>query len=133
MTIIFRGKRLDTGYWAYGDLIKSSIGQFFIKYGDEKGNSITEIDPKTIGQFTNLCDKNGLALYTGDIINFGGSISWEITFENGAFCIFNEPLGWEFDNYDENEKPRISDMQYCVRVGNIHDNPELINENTKEK
>lgn len=123
MTIIFRGKRLDTGYWAYGDLIQSFSGQRFIKYGEIRGKSIVEVNPETVGQFTNLLDKNGSTLYSGDIVNFGGQINYEITFENGAFCVFGEPLGWDFESA---QSPRKTEMQYCEKVGNIHDNPELI-------
>jgi hypothetical protein len=132
MEILFKGKSLD-GYWTQGSLIQSFTGKCFIKYGERKGNSIVEVDPKTVGQFVGMNDNKGCLLFKGDVVRFAtGGKNVEITFENGAFCVFGEPIGWDFEP-EEGNTPSLASMQYCEKVGNIHDNPELINQNIKEK
>lgn len=55
--IKFRGKRIDNGEWVYGYLVKQ-FGAYKI-YDDSKenfGDWIHEVDPETVGQFTELYD-----------------------------------------------------------------------------
>lgn len=125
--IKFRGKSLKTGRWVYGSLISCD------KYTDiwtanEDGNvARDEVDPETVGQFTGLYDKDGEEIYEGDIVQFGQTILNVVEFRHGAFgyeyCV-------DFHSYCGNTNfcfnPRNTDHRHKV-VGNIHDNPELIN------
>lgn len=130
--IKFRGKLLDTGEWLYGDLIRNAIGAFAIvpPFGAEtNGLGDYEVHEETVGQFTGLHDKNGKEIYEWDILHFAGIVSgysysvvqWNN--EIGAWCVRLKyeshvgckPLGKWMENY------------YIETVGNIHDNPELIN------
>lgn len=74
-------------------------------------------------QFTGLKDKNGTEIYEGDLLDFGNNNPVEVIFDNGAFCVFDDPLGWDFDSEEHIIR---TDFKYCEVIGNIHQNPELI-------
>ena len=101
-----------------------------------------EVIPETVGQYTGLQDKNGKRVFDGDICrvvyldrrcNSSGEhydaenvIIEEVAFKQGTFCFkttiediaLYRPIGFEIY-----EKQKIK----CFEViGNIHDNPELL-------
>jgi hypothetical protein len=120
MKILFRAKPIDTNIWIHGDLIHSITAKCYIKYGEKKGDSITEVIEKTIGQYTGLNDQNETFIFNGDIVNFGGGAYFEVRFTNGYFSLSGgEPLGYDID------KLAPTDMRMCRVVGNIHDNPDI--------
>jgi len=101
----------------------------------------------TIGQFTGLHDKNGKEIYEGDIVIFLNK-SGEVVFTRGAFGIgFRQEINYDSINYFvENNKYygcfndnfiSLWEIHWnfaCVEneikqievIGNIHDNPELL-------
>lgn len=122
---LFRGKRIDTGEWVYGDLVHSvyKIGDTCVgQYGNEVG--MHEVDPETICQCTGLKDKNGKLIWENDIVNClteecSGYIGWN---ESEAGFYFNVLL--EDGSFEEEH---IYDYQDCIEViGNTFDNPDLL-------
>ena len=122
-TIEFRGKRTDNGEWVIG-FIRGQYDENGMEYafirtleGDEY-----EVNPATIGQFTDCVDKNGNFIFEGDILHYEGKRSDNmgkhyrraVVYHKGAFRFRLEDgkpgayLGENSLNWDI--------------IGNIHDN-----------
>lgn len=143
--ILFRGKttKKPDGHelnevWVDGDLV-CAMGRFYI-HPKSNGFRTTgelaklvclhEVDPSTVGQYTGLTDKNGKLIYEGDIVqypieqgSFRGSNDHEVVFErrgeSAYYGIRMSPIEtWPFGM----EVP----AKLMVVIGNIHDNPELL-------
>ena len=141
--ILFRAKRTDNGEWIEGYAAMSG-GTFIIcdnglTYG---GFIVYEAIPETVGQFTGLTDKNGVRIFEGDILR-----GFEYPFcsnINGEFNYFAEIVWFDdssaFGTYTfKNPKSNVRGisegntdyLEYFNAdkwevIGNIHDNPELL-------
>lgn len=121
--ILFRGKRTDNGEWWVGDLMHTGSRVLIRrpKPHDPINYEFYYVDPATVGQFTGLVDKHGERKFEGDIFMFGEHtyiIDWDE--EALAFCAF-EPFEPDY-TIDLSE---FSADEIAV-IGNIHDNPELV-------
>jgi hypothetical protein len=121
---LYRGKRVDNGEWVEGYPVPSigvDSGRWLmtvIHSTDSASTSNTyAVDPKSIGQFTGLCDRKDKPerVWEGDQLEdaVDGRI-YTVEFSDGAFCAvygnMEEPL---FDFLDSH--------QYAYRYGTIHD------------
>ena len=130
--ILFRGKRKDNGKWIEGYLVKLGRESFSDpeRYGIcnkalPLGGSgvyynlkIDEVIPETVGQYTGLTDKNGNKIFEGDIVEYK-EVNGEIVYhdQEAMFAVCFDTWLTDFDHlYGK-------DVEI---VGNIHDNPELL-------
>ena len=140
--ILFRGKRMDDGAWVYGYLVRHKSGKLvYIYQAKENWFDVEMVAPKTVGQFTGLTDKNGKKVFEGDIVNAvivrdlgGGTENREATGIIGYDKIGMIGLILEYadaipvwsDFFQElTLSGCINDFWFEV-IGNIHDNPELL-------
>ena len=138
--ILFRGKSVDDGEWVFGSLVITTlepvddapIKHYHIEdmtigcFPNEFQSGLSEtIDPNTVGQFTGLTDKNGKKIFEGDIVQYYGTYALEVFIENG-----HAKTRW-FDTVTNSECEELffgddESLGECEVIGNIHDNPELL-------
>lgn len=119
--IVFRGKAADSGEWKYGDLLRAEYGGktccWIVAQGRE--NKSYSVDPATVGQYTGLTDKNGVRIFEGDIIRKPGRNRelWEIRWigKYSRFAAWRPGTVFAVFAFEMGEV-----------VGNVHDNPELL-------
>ncbi|SHF13958.1 YopX protein [Tissierella praeacuta DSM 18095] len=113
--IKFRGKRIDNGEWVYGCLTRYSREMSYITV-DLIENEVYEVYTDTVGEYIGLRE---MEIYEGDIARCYGGEYWQGT--------------WEFNvviEIDSILNPRVlmhlSESENLKIIGNIHDNPELV-------
>ena len=125
--ILFRGKRVDNGEWETGSLLieRMNTSEQQVMIADKMTGYPTLVLPETVGQYTGLKDKNNVDAFEGDIVVCNQSGSYGISviiYDNSAFYVM--PLNgnilertlWDY---------WYNDWDIEV-IGNIHDNPELL-------
>ena len=131
----FRGKRIVNGDWIYGDLFreialtpagrkrKSEYNGFLaIQTETPDGIKSYSVDQETIGQFTSLYDRNKKEIYEGDLLKLQDDDTGliEVRFVRGVFAFL-----WQGD-LDDELPINAPTHEWATVVGNIHDNPELM-------
>lgn len=129
--ILYRGKRIDNDEWEVGYAVKGCDreGQMFIAKSIgvgffTGGINAKEVKPETIVEFTGLYDKNGEMIFEGDIVKVTtGLEGYKSTYHSTNHrvkydaCNCGIAVFYPFDN---------SDMVEIEVIGNIYDNPELV-------
>lgn len=128
--ILFRGKRISDGKWVEGDLSHCVVvGETHIRRIEENLSTTTHrIDHETVCQYTGLTDKNGRKIFEGDIVGFEDCTSTESGYWE-QYC--SGEVKWSEEEAQFSVTNRLTAESYevlqdCEIIGNIFDNPELI-------
>ena len=115
-TIKFRGKMIDTGQWIFGDLLQNGSITHISNFDNGVNREHYEVDPATVGQFTDLFDKNGKEIWENDILS-GYGFKYEVIYFQpyAQFMATNNGLVYNINTDNEIEV-----------IGNVHENPELL-------
>lgn len=132
--ILFRGKRIDNGEWVCGSLSLEYLQECGCVMISPSSDDCYKVYPETVGQFTGLTDKNGKRIFEGDIVKTMSSGAVGVvafgtgTFDSGIYCYTGWNLKDKYGNVDHNELFVYGDEPYYgfEVIGNIHDNPELM-------
>lgn len=148
--ILFKAKRIDTGEWVEGYYAFIGNKHIIIKkepenfYSDDdkgklSGNEITEVKPKTICRCTGKCDNTktkefpeGKLIYENDIVE-SQLCGLRMVIRYGtyqAYCPadkdYMDSVGFYAEAAGYPDMP-IGDLNdYALKIGNIFDNPELL-------
>ena len=136
---LFKGKRLDNGVWVQGYLFGIWEKRYILWEMTNDIPDMIEVDPTTICQCTGLKDKNGKLIWENDIVEkefytdydafanserYVGTIkwtdcaAWEVVTDRCNILIAHE---LEFTDWKD----------HCKVIGNIFDNPELLESEEK--
>lgn len=132
--ILFRGKRksINKGEWIYGSFVEDTdLNACCIR---DKSLVYELVDRETVGQYTGLTDKNGKKIFEGDIVSTkyklgrGGYYVFEVYY-NENLCQFaltiNSGSYTKNKQYDWLQLTSLKANKVEI-IGNIHDNPELL-------
>lgn len=121
--ILFRGKRVN-GTWKYGSYVEQyGSTQIYLKDGvDEDGFDRYHIDPDTVGRFTGLTDRSGVKIFEGDIVRYGDTIHRVVFEQRNGTAYF----GLVYSACETLPFGHYQDLKQIEVIGNIYDNPELL-------
>ena len=128
--ILFRGKRTDNNEWVEGFYQEYPEGYVHIQ---NAANDWFPVIPKTVGQFTGLTDRSGKKIFEGDIVKLDEDVKEIFNVKDGLI----KYIGGCFlvDGKGRNNGSMLAslhtlvDINWVLRgviIGNIHDNPELL-------
>ena len=127
--ILFRGKDKITGEWIVSDCIShieltQGTRHILLRKVTNYYTTYEEVKKETVGQFTGLYDKNGTRIYEGDIVKYGDNILPVVFEQRNGTAYF----GLVYSNIETLPFGHYQDLLQIEVIGNIHDNPELLEE-----
>lgn len=125
--ILFRGKWKDNGEWFegyYACIAENPViltGKLDITKGTIGAETIL-VDPETVCQYTGLTDRNGRKIFEGDIVKYSVNTVGIINYATACFCV---------DDIKFRNNPAMDIVFEAFPngievIGNIYDNPELL-------
>lgn len=132
--IKYRGKRADNGEWVCGFYYSECNCHYIIENRQIKSMSHRNITylaiPETVGESLGRMDKNGVEVFEGDILKCMLGIGHVMYAEDlTGFIVVYKKTEYEKYSKDVTVASRFFSIDGgCEVIGNIHDNPELINQ-----
>lgn len=137
--ILFRGKQPFSGKWVEGFYVhipwgRGGADEHLIQTikPDGRIDAFYPVNPNTVGQFTGLRDKNGKKIFEGDIVKHynrvdkdGNNILDDEGYVKGL--IYFDTSKARYKRTSSPEDVFIGEHCRYEVIGNIHDNPELLN------
>lgn len=131
-TIKFRGKSTK---WHFGDLeysCKRDVARIHMYKSNGEYDGQVLVDPNSVGQYVGMCDKDGVEIYEGDIVEvydftsaYASKYIGVVTMYRGSWCVV-----YEDNTLDLVAHPRLFFDDFADRktkiVGNMYDNKELL-------
>lgn len=133
--IKFRGKSLD-GKWLFGYIYRyinrdgiDTVAIIEIENnGFEANLNLHKISHNTIGQFTGLHDKNGKEIYEGDIVRYSLDDRKDIGYIGFHALSASFRVVAKHTDFGIGNRGGLHELALEV-IGNIYDNPELLQHN----
>ena len=131
--ILYRAISLCLGeHWLYGQPRHYAHNPHTEKWTiyDPKTGIETDIVPETLGEYSEISDKESKPIFEGDIIKvesllpetFGKECICIVIYEDGCLCL------QRIDKPHIKQPLRMVELVHNIEIiGNIHDNPELQN------
>lgn len=113
--IKFRGKIIDNGEWVFGYYIRQGVAAYIAVPVYDRPNKTHQVDPLTICQFVGKL-KNEDEIFINDLIQHGETIRI-VEYRNGNTCLIRQ---------NKQDTILLSFSENPKKVGNIFDNPELL-------
>ena len=134
--ILFKAKQIDNGEWVVGQYVNTcypgngkETGHFIVVYPNE----YHEIYTSTLCQFTGLCDKNGKKIWENDICDRKEKYPEVVKMTNGDWTLdYSYAIGRDYGNSYCNLGFYVNERKCVEVIGNIFDNPELLQEESNE-
>jgi len=128
--IKFRGKDPKMGVWAYGSYVNTTFQPYIID-GTMLSDHIHVVDPESVGQCIGYKDLNGKDIFEGDIVK-----TKQAVYEDISVIIWDD-LGYKlrptielpqssFRKFRHGDTSPIANYFKFEIIGNVYDNPELI-------
>lgn len=128
---VFYNGKWHKGMWVEGCYFMAKDNKYNILHyiSEIKGEQIFKIIPETVGQYTGLQDKRGAKIFEGDIIK---------DTEGNELLVVEGSTAFGFDfryikdddvyvtAFDIGINDDCTNLTSAVVIGNIHDNPELL-------
>lgn len=130
--ILFRGKRIDRidkDAWVEGWVRPWPSGAAQIS--GATALRMFHVDPDTVGQYTGLTDINGKKIFEGDVVKHYNFPHDPEEFVVGVIYWDQIKCQWRKTSPHDEEGFNIASFCRYEVIGNIHDNPDLVEVHAK--
>ncbi len=132
--VLYRAMTIRSRKMVYGFPIEID-GQMYMYIAGSENHRMIRIDPETLGQYIGRKDRNGKKVFAGDILKEYPPNKYVYTTCTGPFQILYYDCSFQYSERRSGKYSRPIDdcedgieIDICEVLGNIHENPELLEE-----